>query len=79
MASIRMNCNVLQESGIDINARTYNYLSEAAQLKVTDDVLTGMMKFITDKYNALDFGEIEKSAGDISRFKYAAIIQELRL
>ena len=76
MAPIRMNCNVLQESGIDINARMYNYLSEAAQLKVTDDVLTGMMKFITDKYNALDFGEIEKSAGDISRFKYAGIIQE---
>lgn len=76
MAPIRMKCNVLQESGIDINARTYNYLSEAAQLKVTDDVLTGMMKFITDKYNALDFGEIEKSAGDISRFKYAGIIQD---
>ena len=76
MASIRMNCSVLQECGIDINARTYNYLSEAAQLKVTGDVLTGMMKFITDKYNALDFGEIEKSAGDISRFKYAGIIQD---
>ena len=67
---------ILTEAGCDVYRPDFVFLSEAAQLKVTDDVLTGMMKFITDKYNALDFGEIEKSAGDISRFKYAGIIQD---
>ena len=43
---------------------------------MTDDVLTGMMKFITDKYNALDFGEIERSAGDIEKFKYKDMLYE---
>lgn len=66
----------LAETGISINRVDFNLLSEAAQLKVTDEVLTGMMKFITDKYNALDLGEIEKSAGDIRRFKYTTLIQE---
>lgn len=66
----------LVETGIPVNRVDFNLLSEAAQLKVTDEVLTGMMKFITDKYNALDLGEIEKSAGDIKKFKYTGLIKE---
>lgn len=61
---------VLTETGVDLNRPFFRSLSEDAKLQVTNDVLTGMMKFITDKYNALDFGEIEKSAGDIAKFKY---------
>lgn len=61
---------VLTETGIDVDRPLFRALSEDAKFQVTDDVLTGMMKFITDKYNALDFGEIEKSAGDIEKFKY---------
>lgn len=67
----QINClEVLTETGVEINRPCFRALSEEAKLNVTDDVLTGMMKFITDKYNALDFGEIEKSAGDIAKFKY---------
>lgn len=67
---------VLTETGIDVNRRDFVCLSEAKQVAVTDDVLSKMMKFITDKYNAMDFSEIEKSAGDISRFKYGETIVE---
>lgn len=67
---------LLAEAGVPVVRGALFGLNEAAQLKVTDDVLTKMMKFITDKYNALDFSEIEKSAGDINRFKYFEMIQE---
>ena len=69
-------CKALEEAGIEVNRADFVFLPEAAQVKVTDDVLTGMMKFITDKYNSIDFGEIEKSAGDIRRFKYQGMIME---
>ena len=59
--------NILAEAVEVVNRPFVLNMSEAAQLQVTDEVLTGMMKFITDKYNSLDFGEIERSAGDISR------------
>lgn len=60
----------LCETGIEVNRSSFIYLPEAAQLKVTDDVLMKMFKFISDKYDSIDFSEIEKSAGDITRFKY---------
>lgn len=66
---------ILREAGIGYNP-SFLALSEEAKLKVTDDALSKMMKFITDKYNSLDFSEIEKSAGDISRFKYTQMIME---
>lgn len=66
---------ILREAGIGYNP-SFLALSEEAKLKVTDDALSKMMKFITDKYNSLDFSEIEKSAGDISRFKYTQMITE---
>ena len=67
---------VLSETGIDVDRPLFRPLSEDAKFQVTDDVLTGMMKFITDKYNALDFGEIERSAGDIEKFKYKDMLYE---
>lgn len=51
-------------------------LSEDAQIKVADELLTKMFKFITDKYNSIDFSEIEKSAGDIAKFKYESVVRE---
>lgn len=66
----------LNETGIEYHRPTVVFLTEDAQLKVADDILTKMFKFITDKYNSIDFGEIEKSAGDISRFKYASVVEE---
>ena len=68
--------NILTEAGLIVDRPDFFALSEGSQIQVTDDVLTAMMKFITDKYNSLDFGEIEKSAGDIDRFKYKAMILE---
>ena len=67
---------VLSETGIDVDRPLFRSLSEDAKFQVTDDVLTGMMKFITDKYNALDFRENERSAGDIEKFKYKDMLYE---
>lgn len=67
---------ILTEAGYDVYRPDFVFLSEAAQLKVTDDALSGMMKFITDKYNSLDFAEIERSGGDIDKFKYKGLIME---
>ena len=67
---------VITETGIEVDRPLFRALSEEAKFQVTDDVLTGMMKFITDKYNALDFGEIEKSAGDVAKFRYREMLLE---
>lgn len=66
----------LTEAGIYVDKSSFVFLSEASQLKVTDETLSQLFKFITDKYNSLDFSEIEKSAGDIHRFKYYELIRE---
>ena len=66
--------NFLIECGFEVNKSDFIYLNEANQVQITDDALTGMMKFITDKYNSIDFSEIEKSAGDITRFKYTKML-----
>lgn len=68
--------NLLTEAGIQVHRPSLVFLSEASQLKVTDETLGKMFKFITDKYNSLDFSEIEKSAGDIRKFKYTKMIRE---
>lgn len=67
---------VLTECGLEVNRFTVNALDEANQVRVADETLTQMMRFITDKYNSIDFSEIEKSAGDYTRFKYANMINE---
>lgn len=76
MSYPRSYYDILTEVGIPVNRSDFNCLSEASRLAVTDEQVTGMMKFITDKYNSLDFSEIEKSAGDITRFKYGTMIRE---
>lgn len=68
--------NFLTECGLEVNKSDFIYLNEANQIQVSDDALTGMMKFITDKYNSIDFSEIEKSAGDITRFKYTRMLTD---
>ena len=68
--------NFLIECGFEVNKSDFIYLNEANQVQITDDALTGMMKFITDKYNSIDFSEIEKSAGDITRFKYTKMLED---
>lgn len=68
--------DALTAAGLEVVRTDFLTMTEAAQLKVTDDALTGMMKFITDKYNSLDFSEIEKSAGDIRKFKYHDMLRE---
>ena len=66
----------LSETGISIDTGKFLCLSEASQIKVSDDILSKMFKFITDKYNSIDFSEIEKSGGDILKFKYRDMIVE---
>ena len=67
---------VLTECGLEVDRAAFFALSEEAKIQVTDETLTGLMKFITDKYNSLDFKEIERSAGDIAKFKYARMLYE---
>ena len=50
--------NFLTECGFEVNKSDFIFLDEANQVQVTDEALTGMMKFITDKYNSIDFSEI---------------------
>jgi len=71
------NCaKIISECGVPVDSVTMLLLDEAAQLKVTDDVLTGMLKFITDKYNSMDFSMIEKSAGDFAKFAYKDVLRD---
>lgn len=67
--------NFLTECGFEVNKSDFIFLDEANQVQIADEALTGMMKFITDKYNSIDFGEIEKTAGDYNRFKYAKMLE----
>lgn len=67
--------NFLTECGFEVNKSDFIFLDEANQVQVTDEALTGMMKFITDKYNSIDFSEIEKSTGDYGRFKYGKMLE----
>lgn len=66
---------LLQEAGVEVDVGSFLPLSEEAKLDITDETLTSMMKLITDKYNALDFREIEKSAGDYDRFRYKELLR----
>lgn len=67
---------MINECGIEVDRGDFIGLNEAAKIQVTDEVLNGMFKLITDKYNSLDFSEIEKSAGDIRRFKYYSMLRD---
>lgn len=67
---------MLTEAGFTVQSGYFTFLDEATKLQVTDNALTEMFKLITDKYNSLDFSEIEKSAGDYTKFKYRSLIDE---
>lgn len=68
--------SALNECGFSVNSGYYQFLDEATKIQVTDSALTEMFKFITDKYNSLDFAEIERSAGDYNKFKYKSLITD---
>lgn len=59
-----------------VNPNDLFSMNEDTRLRVTDETVLGMMRFITDKYNSLRFDEIEKSAGDIDKFKYLKVLRE---
>lgn len=61
---------VLTEAGIEADYFAIHRLDEATGLRVADTILADMFKFITDKYNSLNFREIEQSNGDYTKFKY---------
>lgn len=66
----------LIEAGFTVNTGYFRFLDEATQAKIADNALMDMFKFITDKYNTIDFGEIEKTGGDYRKFKYRQLIDE---
>lgn len=74
MRNTKTEIQYLEEAGVTVDHGYYAFLDEATKVKVTDNVMVDMFKFITDKYNSIDFSEIEKSAGDYKRFKYADLI-----
>ncbi len=67
---------LLNEASIPVDMSYFRYLTEAQKAEMTDSALTELMKLIVDKYNSLDFSEIEKSAGDITRFKYTNMMKD---
>lgn len=75
MSNVNMY-KVLTEAGIEVDKVSFTLLDEANQVRVADETLTTMMKFITDKYNSIDFSEIERSAGDYRKFKYIGMIKD---
>ena len=66
--------HTLKEAGIPADYYPISRLDEAKTMEVADSVLASMFKFITDKYNSLDFREIEQSAGDYMKFKYKKML-----
>lgn len=67
--------DALNESGLQV-PRTFTLLSEAQQIAVGDETMTEMFKFVSSKYNSLDFSEIEKSNGNYMKFKYRQLLEE---
>lgn len=51
-------------------------LSESAQLNVSDAVLGKMFELTIGKYNKIDFSEIERSRGDVTKIKYYKNLRE---
>lgn len=67
---------ILTETGIGADYFAIHRLDEASGLRVADTILADMFKFITDKYNSLNFREIEQSGGDYTKFKYKGMLDE---
>ena len=76
MSNYNQCIKVLSEAGISVDRSCFISLDEAVRAEITDEQLTGMMKFVVDKYNSIDFSEIERSAGNVAKFKYYDMIKE---
>ena len=55
---------------------TSNILNESAQSTVTNAVLDKMFELTVGKYNKIDFSDIEKSRGDITKTKFYKNLNE---
>ena len=53
-----------------------NLLSEAAQVNLSDAVLAKMFELTIGKYNKIDFTEIERSRGDVTKTKFYKNLDE---
>ena len=65
--------NFLNENAIGIN---HNILNEAVQDGLSDAVLGKMFELTVGKYSKIDFSDIERSRGDITKIKYYANLRE---
>ena len=65
--------NFINENAININ---YNVMNESTQLSMSDKILDRMFSMLVTKYNKVDFTDIEKTKGNIERFKYFNSLQE---
>lgn len=58
------------------NLQGINLLNEATQTKMTDETLSKMMELTIGKYNKIDFSDIEKTRGDVTKFKHYNNLRE---
>lgn len=62
-----------------ISENAYGYtqlMTESAQSNLTDVVLNKMLELTIGKYNKIDFSEIERSRGDVTKIKYYKNLEE---
>lgn len=59
-----------------VSSTRFSLMSESTKLNVSDEVTTEFLRFVSTGYNDIDFSEIEKSNGDIKKFKYYEILNE---
>lgn len=55
---------------------TGNIMNESAQSNLSDAVLNKMFELTIGKYNKVDFSEIERSRGDVTKIKYYKNLDE---
>lgn len=65
--------NFLNENAYSFNK---NILNEAVQGQLSDIVLEKMFELTIGKYNKIDFGDIERSRGDITKIKFDKSLNE---
>ena len=63
----------LNENALNINR---NVLNESVQDSLSDAVLGKMFELTVGKYSKIDFSDIERSRGDITKIKYYANLRE---
>ena len=63
----------LNENAMNIN---HNVLNESVQSNLSDAVLGKMFELTVGKYSKIDFSDIERSRGDITKIKYYSNLRE---